>query len=140
MAELPLRALLIPRGRTVAWSADLDGDGTPEWIVESQKARAIFSSADGGRWMEFTSKDNDENFLPVEGAFAAAGAVEVKIDGDGLEFTGKGWRRTVHLTGTLLKIEQNTPLPADHLTERKVSNVTLVIEHPSPGSAAYTLQ
>jgi hypothetical protein len=139
-AELAIRALLIPRGRTVAWSADLDGDGSPEWIVESQKARAIFSSADGGRWMEFTSKDNDENFLPVEGAFAGGGAVEVKIDGDGLEFAGKGWRRRVHLTGTRLEIEQTTPLPADHLTEWKRSNVTLVIEHPSPGSASYTLQ
>jgi len=139
-AELPIRALLIPRGRTVAWSADLDGGGAPEWILESQKARAIFSSADGGRWMEFTSKENDENFLPVEGAFAGGGAVEVKVDGDGLEFTGKGWRRRVHLTGTSLKIEQNTPLPADHLTEWKRSNVTLVIEHPSPGSASYTLR
>ncbi|MGP8243753.1 MAG: beta-galactosidase [Bryobacteraceae bacterium] len=139
-AELPMRTLLIPRGRTVAWSADLDGDGTPEWVVESQKARAIFSSADGGRWMEFTSKDNDQNFLPVAGVFAAGGPVEVRIDGDGLEFTGKGWRRTVHLTGARLRIEQNTPLPADHLTSWKRSNVTLVVEHPSPASAVYTLQ
>jgi len=139
-AELTLRALLIPRGRTVAWTADLDSDGSPEWILESQKARAIFSSADGGRWMEFSSKDNDENFLPLAGAFAGAGAVEVKIDGDGLEFTGKGWRRRVRLTGTRLEIEQNTPLPADRLTALKRSNVTLVIEHPSPTSASYTLQ
>jgi hypothetical protein len=139
-AELPVRALLIPRGHTVAWSADLDGDGSPEWVVESQKARAIFSSADGGRWMEFTNKDNDENFLPLAGAFAASGRVEVKIDGEGLEFTGKGWRRTVRLTGTRLEIEQNTPLPADGLSGGKRSNVTLVIEHPSPGSAIYTLQ
>jgi hypothetical protein len=139
-AELAIRALLIPRGRTVAWSADLDGDGTPEWILESQKARAIFSGADGGRWMEFTSKDNDENFLPVEGAFAASGGVEAGIAGDALEFTGKGWRRTIRLTGTRLEIEQNTPLPADRLTGRKRSNVTLGIEHPSPGIAVYTLQ
>jgi hypothetical protein len=139
-AELPVRALLIPRGHTVAWSADLDGDGSPEWVVESQKARAIFSSADGGRWMEFTSKDNDRNFLPLAGAFAASGRVEVKIDGEGLEFNGKGWRRTVRLNGTRLEIVQNTPLPADGLTGGKRSNVTLVIEHPSPGSAIYTLQ
>jgi hypothetical protein len=138
--EVILRALLIPHGRTVAWTADLDGDGSPEWILESQKARAIFSSADGGRWMEFTSKDNDENFLPLEGAFAGAGAVDVKIVGDGLEFTGKGWRRRIQLTGTRLEIEQNTPLPADRLTALKRSNVSLVIEHPSPTLASYALQ
>ena len=139
-AEIPVRALLIPRGRTVAWSADLDGDGSPEWVLESQKARAVFSGANGGRWMEFTSKDNDQNFLPLEGVFAASGAVEIKIDGDGLEFAGKGWRRRVHLTGTRLEIEQNTPLPADRLSSFKRSNVTLVIGHPSPGRAVYTLE
>jgi hypothetical protein len=90
--------------------------------------------------MEFTSKDNDENFLPLEGAFAGAGAVDVKIVGDGLEFTGKGWRRRIQLTGTRLEIEQNTPLPADRLTALKRSNVSLVIEHPSPTLASYALQ
>ncbi|HEY1342006.1 MAG TPA: hypothetical protein VGF59_31055, partial [Bryobacteraceae bacterium] len=50
--DLPMRMLLLPRGQTVAWSADLDGDGTTEWVLESHKVRAIFSSQDGGRWME----------------------------------------------------------------------------------------
>jgi hypothetical protein len=131
---------LIPRGHTVAWSADLDGDGSPDWVVESQKARAIFSAADGGRWMEFTSKENDQNFLPLEGAFGAAGRVEVKIDGEGLEFRGDGWSRTVRLNGARLEIEQDSPLPVDRLSGTKRSNVTLVIEHPSPTTAVYMLQ
>ncbi len=65
--DLPMRVLLLPRGRTVAWSADLDGDGAPEWVLETQKVRAVFSSQDGGRWMEFNWKDTNLNFLPVRG-------------------------------------------------------------------------
>ena len=72
-ADLPMRVVLLPRGRTVAWSADLDGDGSPEWVLESQKVRAIFSGQDGGRWMEFTWKDTNLNFLPEQGLFAGAG-------------------------------------------------------------------
>jgi hypothetical protein len=109
-------------------------------VLESQKARAVFSGADGGRWVEFTSKDNNENFLPTEGAFAAVGSVDVRIAGDALEFDGKGWRRTVRLTGARLEIGQTTPLPADHLTPSKRSNVTLVIDRASPASVSYTLQ
>ncbi len=71
--EMPMRVVLLPRGRTVAWSADLDGDGSPEWVLESPRARAVFSAQDGGRWMEFTWKDTNLNFLPEQGAFAAAG-------------------------------------------------------------------
>ncbi|HEV2448718.1 MAG TPA: beta-galactosidase, partial [Candidatus Sulfopaludibacter sp.] len=51
--DLPMRVVLMPRGRTVVWSGDLDGDGSAEWVLESPRARAIFSSQDGGRWMEF---------------------------------------------------------------------------------------
>src|ERR1017187_3587722 len=62
--DLPMRVVLIPRGRTVAWSADLDGDGSPEWVLETQKVRAVFSAQDGGRWMEFNWKDTNLNYLP----------------------------------------------------------------------------
>ena len=86
-----------PRNAAVAWNADLDGDGSPEWILESAKARAVFSSQDGGRWMEFTWKDTSANFLPESGIFAQPGPVEVHEDGGGLEFTGKDWNRTVTL-------------------------------------------
>jgi hypothetical protein len=137
--DIPMRAVLVPRGRTVAWSADLDGDGSPEWILESQKARAVFSTQDGGRWIEFTSKDAGANFLPETGAFAALGPVQVQARGDALEFSGRGWRRTVRLAESTLSIEQDTPLPADGLAPEKRGNIGLEIAHPSASRATYTL-
>ena len=47
--------------------------------------------------MEFTWKDGNLNFLPEQGAFAGAGGVDVRENGDALEFTGNGWKRTVKL-------------------------------------------
>jgi hypothetical protein len=138
--ELPLRVLLLPRGRTVAWSADLDGDGSPEWVLETPKARAVFSAQDGGRWMEFVWKDTSANFLPAQGALAAAGPVEVRAVGDSLEFTGRGWKRTVRLTDATLTMEQTTLLPADGLTAERRGNVDFQIAHPVPGQAVYTLR
>lgn len=138
--DLPMRVLLLPRGRTVAWSADLDGDGLPEWVLESQKVRAVFSTQDGGRWMEMNWKDNNVNFLPEQGVLAAAGGVEVRAAGDTLEFLGKGWKRTVRLAETVLTIEQNTPLPADGLTGEKRGNVTFAIAREGSGKVTYTLQ
>ena len=139
-ADMAMRLVLLPRNRTVVWSADLDGDGSPEWIIESQRARAVFSSQDGGRWMEFTSKDTGANFLPEDGAFAAPGAVEVRSAGDRLEISGRGWKRTVSLTGGALSIEQTGSLPADGLTAGKQGAVSFTIEHPSAGRAIYTLR
>src|SRR5262249_49178280 len=107
--DLPMRAVLLPRGRTVAWSADLAGDGSAEWILESQRARAVFSMQDGGRWIEFTWKDGGLNFLPEQGLFAAAGRVDVRENGDTLEFSGRGWRRTARLVEGEMTIEQTTP-------------------------------
>ena len=138
--DLPMRVVLLPRSRTVAWSADLDGDGSPEWVLETQKVRAVFSSKDGGRWMEFNWKDTNLNFLPVQGAFAASGPVEVHADDDGLEFVGKGWKRTVRLEDTTLTIEQTTALPADGLAADRRGNVDFKIEHPAAGRAVYTLR
>jgi hypothetical protein len=138
--DLPLRVLLLPRGRTVAWSADLDGDGSPEWVLETQKVRAVFSSQDGGRWMEFTWKDTNLNFLPEQGAFAGAGPVEVHAAGDSLEFGGKGWKRVVHLIDTTLSVEQTTPLAAGGLMAERRGNVDFKIERPAPGHAIFTLR
>ena len=138
--DLPMRVVLLPRGRTVAWSADLDGDGSPEWVLETQKVRAIFSAQDGGRWMEFNWKDTNLNFLPPQGAFAAVGPVEVHASGDTLTFTGNGWKRTVRLTDTTLTIEQSTPLPADKLTGERRGNLEFRIEHPAAARAAYSLK
>jgi hypothetical protein len=137
--DLPMRVVLLPRGRTVAWSADLDGDGSPDWVLESQKVRAIFSTQDGGRWMEFTWKDTNVNYLPEQGLFAGPGPVEVRAADDALEFTGKGWKRTARLSETTLTIEQSSPLPADRLISEKRGGATLTIVRPSPTRVAYTL-
>ena len=138
-ADLPMRVVLLPRGRTVAWSADLDGDGSPEWVLESQKVRAIFSGQDGGRWMEFTSMDSNVNYLPEQGLFAGPGPVEVRAADDALEFTGKGWKRTARLSETTLTIEQSSPLPADRLSSEKRGGATLTIVRPSVTRVTYTL-
>jgi hypothetical protein len=139
-ADLPMRAVLVPKGRTVAWSADLYGDGETEWVLESQQARAIFSTRDGGRWLEFTSKEANSNFLPDAGAFSGSGAVTVMADGDTLKFIGPSWRRSARLAGGVLSIEQSTPLAADGIEPQKQSGIALTIEHPSAHRAIYTLQ
>ena len=139
-ADLPMRILALPRGRTVAWSADLDGDGTAEWVLESQKVRAVFSSQDGGRWMELNAKDLNVNFLPEQGLLIGAGPVEVHAKDDSLEFAGKGWTRTVRLSENKLTIEQSTPLSVEGLTSDRRGNVSLTVSHPSATRAVYTLQ
>jgi len=136
---MPMRVILTPRNATVVWSADLDGDGQPEWVLESPKVRAIFSGQDGGRWMEFTWKDTNTNFLPESGVFAQSGAVEVRPTDGGLEFTGKNWKRTVKLTGSSITVEQSTPLPLEILTTIKRGNTSLSIERQTPTLASYTL-
>jgi hypothetical protein len=140
--DLPMRMLLLPRGRTVVWSADLDGDGYPEWVLESQRARAVFSTQDGGRWMEFTWKDTNTNFLPEQGAFAAAGPVEIHSIGDnGIEIVAQGWKRTVRLTDATLTVEQQSPpLPADGLAPLAQGNVNLSMRRTGANQAVYKLQ
>jgi hypothetical protein len=137
---IPMRVVLAPRTGVVVWTADLDGDDAPEWILESAKVRAVFSAQDGGRWMEFTWKDTNTNFLPETGAFAQAGPVEVRQNDDALEFTGKGWKRTVTLIGSALTVEQSTPLPPETLAGEKRGNLTLKVERPAPTRAVYGLQ
>jgi hypothetical protein len=137
--DLPMRLLLLPRGQTAAWNADLDGDGSPEWILESARLRAVFSPADGGRWIEFTWKDTNTNFLPDAGAFTARGPMEIHASGDHLEFRSRNWTRTVSLAGNVLAIEQTTPLPADGLTSEKRGSVILTVERPANTRIVYTL-
>jgi hypothetical protein len=137
--SLPMRLLMAPRNTTVIWSADLDGDGSPEWVLESAKVRAVFSAQDGGRWMELNWKDTNTNFLPEAGILAQSGPVEVRATGDSLEFAGKGWKRTVTLTGAAVTVEQSTPLPAETLKQDKRGNTTLSIDRSTPTRAVYTL-
>jgi Glycosyl hydrolases family 35 len=138
--DLPMRLVLVPRNGTIAWSADLNEEGEPEFVLESAKARAVFSRRDGGRWMEFTAKESNTNFLPEQGVFAAAGAVGVRVDGDALVFTGQGWQRTARLAGGTLTIEQTTPLPDDGLAPAKQNGTGFSIERPDGTRAIYKLE
>jgi hypothetical protein len=142
-ADLPMRFAVIPRGETLAYSADLDEDGTPEWVLENQRARAVFSARDGGRWLEFVWKDSDLNVLPETGALAGEGAAEVQANPDGsLEFRAHGWRRTVRLAGAgaVLTVEQATALPPETLRTEKKSDIVFKVTRESPGRAVYSLE
>ena len=138
--EMPMRFVLIPRNGTVAWSADLNGDGQPEFVLESAKARAVFSTQDGGRWMEFTAKETNTNYLPEHGAFAAAGGAAVRAEADALVLTGQGWQRTARLAGTTLTVEQTTALPTDGLSPMRLNGMEFSDEHPSATRSVYKLQ
>ena len=142
--EMPARFLAIPRGQAVVWSADLDGDGVPEWVLENQKVRAVFSAQDGGRWLEFVWKDSAPdglNVLPESGAFAETGSVDVHAGDGALEFTGKDWKRTVRLIGAEARItvEQTTPLPPETLQTGKHDQIIFQVSRESPTRAAYAL-
>lgn len=139
--EIGARFLSIPRGQTVVWSADLDGDGLPEWVLENQRARAVFSTQDGGRWLEFVWKDSNLNVLPENGALPGTGPVEVRALDGALELSAKNWKRTVRLAGpgASLTVEQSTALPAETLESGKQNEVTLQIKRESANRAVYNL-
>ncbi|MFN7997904.1 MAG: beta-galactosidase [Bryobacteraceae bacterium] len=138
---LPVRFLVIPRGQTVVWSADLDGDGSPEWILENQRARAVFATQDGGRWLEYVWKDSNLNVLPENGALAGTGPVAVHAGDGTLEFLGKDWKRTVRLPGNeaALTIEQTTPLPEETLQSGKRNEITFKVAREAGARATYTM-
>jgi hypothetical protein len=137
--EVPLRIVAVPRGRTVAWSMDLDGDGKPEWVLESAQARAVFSTENGGRWLEFVWKATGGNFLPESGALAGAGAVEVrKIEG-GLEFAAGSWKRSVRLEGSTVTVEQSAPLGQETLQSVRRDAVTFQVTREGTHRAVYNL-
>ena len=141
--DLPMRFAVIPRGAALAYSVDLDNDGQPEWVLENQHARAVFSSRDGGRWLEFVWKDSGINVLPDGGALAGVGSAQVQITADGaLDFQGSNWRRTIRLAGSgaALNIEQNTPLPAETLQTAKNGNAMFRVKRESPTRAVYSVE
>jgi hypothetical protein len=143
--DMPARFLAIPRGKAVAWQADLDGDGLPEWVLENQKARAVFSTQDGGRWLEFVWKDSAPhglNILPESGAFAGTGAVEARALDGAMEFIGKDWKRTIRMAPAEARvtIEQSSALPAETLESGKHNEITLRVTRESSSHASYTLE
>jgi hypothetical protein len=102
----------------------------------------VFSTQDGGRWLEFVWKDSGLNLLPENGALVGTGAAEVESRTDGsLEFRGKGWRRIVRLgTGAILTVEQTTPLPPETLHTEKKSDIVFHVTRETPGRAVYSLE
>ena len=142
--DLPVQFAVIPRGAAIAYSADLDNDGQPEWMLENQHARAVFSSGDGGRWLEFVWKDSGRNVLPEGGALIGKGWTDVEITPDNaLEFRGAGWRRTVRLaapSGAVLAVEQTTPLAQETLQTGKTGNVEFRVNRESATRATYTIE
>ena len=102
--------------------------------------RAVFSSQDGGRWIEFTWKDANLNFLPDQGFLTGAGPAEARAAEDGVEFSGPGWSRKVKLSENTLTIEQNAPLPPGGPAAQKRGSVTLTVDRPSPNRAVYTVR
>jgi hypothetical protein len=135
--DVPMRVLLLPRGDALAWTADLDGDGSPEWILESQQARAVFSTQDGGRWSEFTWKDTGVNFLPVEGLFAGAGGVAISPGQGSLEMSGNAWKRTFRLRAGSITVDQ-AGLPPVALDTTKRGNITFSVERVSGSRIVFT--
>src|SRR5439155_19021380 len=137
--EIPLRIASVPRGETIGYALDLDGDGMPEWVLENQRVRATFSARDGGRWMEFVWKDTGANFLPEQGDLAGAGSVEVRTVEGGLEFKSAGWTRTVRLNGARLTVEQTSTLPAEVAQAGKRDGVSFEIARESAERRTYSL-
>jgi hypothetical protein len=141
----PLRFVAIRRGDALAYSLDLDGDDSPEWVLENQKIRAVFSARGGGRWVEFVWKDTNTNVLPEAGAFPGSGPVEFRSANAGreasLEIAGAAWRRTIRVTGAAVQVtvDQDTPLPPETLAARKTGEVALRVSRPAPNRAVYSL-
>jgi hypothetical protein len=111
--------------------------------LENQRARAIFSAQDGGRWLEFVWKDSGLDVLQEIGALLGTGAADVQIGTDGsLEFRGSGWRRTVRLAGNgaVLTVEQTTPLPPEKLQTGKKNEVIFNVTRETPSRAIYTIE
>jgi hypothetical protein len=119
-AEVDTTAVLvvIPRDKTAAYSYDLDADGQPEYVLENQHLRAVFSRSDGGRWMEFVWKDSNRNVLPENG-------VEI----------GKA---TLELRATDLSVARTGPI--ESVQPGKFGEATLSIEHPNPGATVFSLK
>ena len=140
--DLDARFAVIPRGAAVAYSADLDNDGEPEWVLENQHARAVFSAHDGGRCLEYVWKESGINVLPENGVLGGRGLADVQITPDGaLEFQAHGWRRIVRLaaSGASMTIEQTTPLPPEALQTGKTGNIVFRVTHESSARAVYSI-
>jgi hypothetical protein len=115
--NVPANFVVIPRGGTVAYSADLHGDGRTEYVLESQHARAVFSSIKAERWLEFVWKDSERDVLPESGIALGPGT------------------RTVSLKDAELTINPSEPL----LKPGKQGDIVLQVQRDVSGRAVYSL-
>lgn len=89
--DYPLTVIALERGKVAAYAHDLDGDGIDDWSLESARARASFSGADG-RWLEYVWKDTGTNVLPEPGILTMSRANTVQAGSEG-ELVFAGGRR-----------------------------------------------
>jgi hypothetical protein len=121
--EAAARVVVIPRDKTVSYAMDLDNDGQPEYVLENQHLRAVFSRPDGGRWLELVWKDSNRNVLPENG-------IEI----------GKA---TLDLHATEFGIERpasTSSAPLDALQPGKFGEAILSIEHPASNKTVFTFK
>jgi hypothetical protein len=118
--DTPAQIVVIPRDKTVTYSYDLDGSGQPQYVLENQHLRAVFSRPDGGRWIEFMWKDSNRNLLPENG-------IEVG-------------QSSIDLRPAELRFQRVGGLPVEGLQPGKFGEVTLSIERPTPGTTVFLLK
>ncbi len=138
--EQPLDLLPISRNETATYERDLDGDGTPDRILENQRVRASFSGVDG-RWMEWVWKDSNTNFLSEAGAFAGAVPIVAQASSGKWEFQFSKGKRVVMLgADNRLSIQQDSPLPPDVPKPGKRDGVDSRVEKSGPNEVIYLLE
>jgi hypothetical protein len=122
--EKPVRFVLIPRGKSVEYSAQVTGAGNPQSVWENSRLRAIFSAADGGRWIEFYWKESGKSFLPPEG-IPLAKPVKISLDGNELTIDGQtsGLPRGGKIGNVEWNAEQNGPVTKYRISD-STPNVT----------------
>ena len=85
--EKLLRFVVLPRGESVVYSADLTGCPPDQTVFENSRIRAVFSRPDGGRWLEFYWKESGKSLLPAHGVDLTA-PVKIELKGDDLSIAG----------------------------------------------------
>jgi hypothetical protein len=82
-----VRFVVMQRGGSVSYSADLLDAGGEQRVWENSRVRAVFSKADGGRWLEFYWKPSGKSLLPADGVLIER-PVKVELRGDELVISG----------------------------------------------------
>jgi hypothetical protein len=111
-AELPMQILVLPRGKAVSYTSEAG------YVLETQRARAVFSNPRFTRLLEFVWKDSERNVIPEAGLPGGQAA---------------------ELRDAELTITGPSPLPSEAPKSGKYSDVVLTVARPAPDRAVYTL-